>query len=237
MITNMLLTAMGATGNRALTYAPHLSAAAAEFGIVEPLDIAHWLAQIFQESGALKYVRELWDGKGQQARYDTRTDLGNTPQVDGDGYHNRGVGLIQTTGEYNIEKALKALGYPPDSNDNLATPEGASRSAGYFWHSNGLTAIALSSGFDVHRCTKRVNGGYTHLTERQAYFDKARRFLEIGADAQTTPPDQVSVPKSTPPTQHNEVVTKVEPVARKPEVVKPKDDVVDKSKPDYRRYL
>ena len=198
MITDRLLTAMGATGGRALTYAPHLSAAAAEFGIVEPLDVAHWLAQIFQESGALKYVRELWDGKGQQARYDTRTDLGNTQQVDGDGYHNRGVGLIQTTGEYNIEKALKALGYPPDSNDNLATPEGASRSAGYFWQSNGLTAIALSSGFDVRRCTKKVNGGYTHLAERQAYFDKARRFLEIGTNAPATPPNQVQPPAPEP---------------------------------------
>ena len=189
---------MGATGGRALTYAPHLSAAAAEFGIIEPLDIAHWLAQIFQESGALKYTRELWDGKGQQARYDTHTDLGNTPQFDGDGYHNRGVGLIQTTGEYNIEKALKALGYPPDSNDNLATPEGAARSAAYFWQSNGLTAIALSSGLDVRRCTKKVNGGYTHLAERQAYFDKAWRFLGQAPEPAAKPQNSVTTVAQKP---------------------------------------
>ncbi|WP_287602728.1 hypothetical protein [Thiothrix sp.] len=199
MITIELLQAMGATGGRAQTYAHHLVAAAAEFGIVEPLDIAHWLAQIFQESGALKYARELWDGKGRQARYDTRTDLGNTPQADGDGYHNRGVGLLQNTGEYNIERALKALGYPPDSNDNLATPEGASRSAAYFWQSNGLTAIAMSSGTDVRRCTKRVNGGYTHLTERQAYFDKSWRYLGGIAKAQAPAPQPLAKPVETTP--------------------------------------
>jgi putative chitinase len=183
MITIELLRAMGASKERAQIYAPHLISAAAEFEIVEPLDTAHWLAQIFQESGALHYVRELWDGKGQQAKYDTRTDLGNTPEVDGDGYHNRGVGLIQTTGEYNIERALKKLGYPPNSNDNLASPEGASRSAAYFWKSNELTAIAMSSGTDVGRCTKKVNGGYTHLAKRQAYFDKAWSYLSGIAQA------------------------------------------------------
>lgn len=178
MITPELLMLMGASSTLAHKYAPYLDQAATEFNITNPLDIAHWLAQIFQESGALRFVREIWDGKGAQARYDTRTDLGNTPQIDGDGYHNRGVGLIQITGEYNIERTLAALGYPPNSNSNLESPSGASRSAAFFWKDKKLSAIALASGTDVSRCTKHVNGGYTHLKERQAYFDKAYPILK-----------------------------------------------------------
>jgi len=173
LITAQLLRSMGATRANADKFAKALQEAANEFGITDKLDIAHWLAQIFQESGALQYVREIWDGKGAQARYDTRVDLGNTPKVDGDGKHNRGIGLIQTTGEYNIERVLKALGYPPNSNENLATVVGATRSAGFFWKDKKLSEVASTSGLNVTRCTRCVNGGLTHLVNRQAYFNKA----------------------------------------------------------------
>lgn len=177
IVTAALLQAMGVRADRAEQHAPYLAAAAAEFGIDTPLETAHWLAQICQESGCLRYAVELWDGKGQQAKYDTRTDLGNTPERDGDGYHNRGRGWIQVTGEYNIEKALAALGYPPNSNENLSTPEGAARSAALFWHQHGLDAVALRAGTNVAPVTRVINGGYTHLKERQEYFDKAMRYM------------------------------------------------------------
>ena len=176
-VTKELLLAMGVTKQNANKYEQVLANAANEFSINTPLRVVHWLAQICQESGCLRYTRELWDGKGQQAKYDTRTDLGNTPEADGDGYHNRGVGFIQNTGETNIEAALLALGYTPDDNDALAEPEGAARSAGYFWKSHGLNEIADASGADVKKCTRVVNGGYTHLVERQAYFNKGMSYM------------------------------------------------------------
>jgi predicted chitinase len=124
------------------------------------------------------------DGKGAQARYDTRPDLGNTPECDGDGYHNRGVGLIQVTGETNIEATLAALGLPADQNDMLAQPEWAAMSAAYYWDSRNLNAIADSTeptrdGIEaaVRRITKLVNGGYTHLDRRQAAFDAGMSYL------------------------------------------------------------
>lgn len=40
------------------------------------------------------------------AAYDTRTDLGNTPQDDGDGEAYKGSGLIQTTGLYNFWRVV-----------------------------------------------------------------------------------------------------------------------------------
>ncbi len=195
LITTQLLQAMGATSRNATLYEPLLQAAADRYEINTPLRVCHWLAQVFQESAVLVYTRELWDGKGQQAKYDTgvlAAKLGNTPEADGDGYHNRGVGLIQNTGEDNIEAALADIGLPPDSNDLLAKPEWAALSAGSFWNKKKLNAIADSTPATregitatVARITKRVNGGHTHLLRRQMYFDRAMTYM-----AETLLPDQ-----------------------------------------------
>ena len=171
-LTHEVLRAAGWSKANIAKFLPHLQAGAVRYQINTPLRVAHFIAQVSHESSCGVYTRELWDGKGAQAKYDTRTDLGNTPAADGDGYHNRGVGLIQTTGEANIEEALAELGYPPDSNDSLAMPEGASLSACFFWYKHGLNEIAERSGAKVDRCTRVVNGGYNGLAERQRYFDK-----------------------------------------------------------------
>ena len=171
-LTSEVLKAAGWSKANIDKFLPHLQAGARRYQINTPLRVAHFIAQVSHESACGVYTRELWNGKGAQAKYDTRTDLGNTPAADGDGYHNRGVGLIQTTGEANIEEALAELGYPPDSNDSLAMPEGASLSACFFWYKHGLNEIAERSGAKVDRCTRVVNGGYNGLAERQRYFDR-----------------------------------------------------------------
>ncbi len=171
-LTGEVLKAAGWSKANIAKFLPHLQAGAVRYQINTPLRAAHFIAQVSHESSCGVYTRELWGGKGAQAKYDTRTDLGNTPAADGDGYHNRGVGLIQTTGEANIEEALAELGYPPDSNDSLAMPEGASLSACFFWYKHGLNEIADRSGAKVDRCTRVVNGGYNGLAERQRYFDR-----------------------------------------------------------------
>src|SRR5690606_6017794 len=71
-------------------------------GLDQPHRIVHYLAQLMHESGRFRYDREVWGPTPAQERYDTRTDLGNTPERDGDGYKNRGRGPIQLTGGYNI---------------------------------------------------------------------------------------------------------------------------------------
>lgn len=58
---------------------------------------AMWFAQVFHESGGLFYTEEIASGDA----YDTRTDLGNTPQVDGDGRLYKGRSFIQVTGKNN----------------------------------------------------------------------------------------------------------------------------------------
>ncbi|WP_245440603.1 hypothetical protein [Neorhizobium sp. T25_13] len=55
-------------------------------GLNRPHRVAHYLAQLMHESGAFRFDQEIWGPTAAQARYDTRTDLGNTPAADGDGY-------------------------------------------------------------------------------------------------------------------------------------------------------
>src|SRR5688572_8635744 len=76
------------------------------FGSDVGLDLPHravvFLSQLMHESGDFHYDREVWGPTPTQVGYDTRTDLGNTPAKDGDGFKNRGRGPIQLTGGSNI---------------------------------------------------------------------------------------------------------------------------------------
>lgn len=155
---------------RAATFLAPLNAAMLEFGITTPARQASFLSQVGHESGSLAYVRELASG----AAYEGRRDLGNI--WPGDGARYKGRGLIQITGRANYAACGKALGL-----DLLARPElleqivNACRSAGWFWQSNGLNALADAG--DQVRVTRRVNGGTNGLTERLALFAAAQRVL------------------------------------------------------------
>ncbi|PKV42740.1 putative chitinase [Janthinobacterium sp. 61] len=155
---------------RAATFLAPLNAAMLEFGITTPARQASFLSQVGHESGSLAYVRELASG----AAYEGRRDLGNT--LPGDGVRYKGRGLIQITGRANYAACGKALGL-----DLLAKPDlleqivNACRSAGWFWQSNGLNALADAG--DQVRVTRRVNGGTNGLAERLALFAAAQRVL------------------------------------------------------------
>lgn len=147
-----------------------LNAAMLEFGINTPARQASFLAQLAHESGQLLYVRELASG----AAYEGRKDLGNVHA--GDGVRFRGRGLLQITGRTNYAACGKALGL-----DLLAQPAlleqtvNACRSAGWFWQSRGLNALADAG--DQVAVTRRINGGTNGLAERLAYFKVAQRVL------------------------------------------------------------
>jgi len=165
-----LITIMPNARTKAGIFLPALNAAMLEFGINTPARQASFLAQLAHESGQLLYVRELASG----AAYEGRKDLGNTQP--GDGVRFRGRGLIQVTGRSNYVACGKALGL-----DLLAQPGlleqtvNACRSAGWFWQSRGLNALADAG--DQVAVTRRINGGTNGLAERLAFFKVAQKVL------------------------------------------------------------
>lgn len=169
-----LARATGARIDRATEWLPYIAAAMAEYSITTPARQAAFLAQIGHESGGLHWVVELWGPTEAQRRYEGRKDLGNTEP--GDGFKFRGRGLIQTTGRANYAATGAALGVDLLADPTLlATPELAARSAGWYWQSRGLNALADAG--DFRRITLRINGGTNGMAERLALHEAAQAVL------------------------------------------------------------
>lgn len=149
-----------------------LNDAMAEFSINTPDRMAAFLAQVAHESGSLLYVEEIASGDA----YDTRVDLGNTPQKDGDGRKYKGRGLIQVTGAANYRSCGKALQLDLMNHpEKLCEPVNAARSAAWFWSTRGCNKLADAKMFAA--ITKRINGGQNGAKERMAFFSTAQRVL------------------------------------------------------------
>lgn len=140
------------------------------FGITTPLRAVHYLAQVFHESGALKYTSELASGKA----YEGRKDLGNIKP--GDGPRFKGRGYIQITGRKNYQ-AYADSGYCVGDLMNhpewLCLSPGNQKASMWFWKTNGLNALADLDNLTA--ITKKVNGGYNGLSNRQYYYRRFKR--------------------------------------------------------------
>ncbi|MGZ3457049.1 MAG: peptidoglycan-binding protein [Archangium sp.] len=148
---------------------PYLDAAMAEADILTPQREAAFLAQLAYESGELRYFEELSSGE----QYEGREDLGNVEP--GDGRRYKGRGPIQLTGRANYRAAGRALGLDLEAHPTRAGDvDVAFRVAGWFWTSRGLNALADAG--DFREITRRINGGYNGLEQREAYH---RRALEL----------------------------------------------------------
>lgn len=127
----------------------------------------HFLSQIGHESAGLQFFQELASGRA----YEGRRDLGNIHP--GDGVRFKGAGAIQLTGRANYQALANFLGDPKvmGGSDYVATnyPFVAS---GFWWHKNGMNELC-DRGATVAQVTKRVNGGYNGLKDRQMYYDPA----------------------------------------------------------------
>ena len=169
-----LLQILPNAGRQAGVFVPVLNTAMSKYGIVSPLRIAAFIAQVGHESGQLRWVREIWGPTVQQAGYEGRADLGNT--VPGDGFKYRGRGLIQITGRANYTACGEALGLDLLSKPELLEqPQYAAMSAAWFWSMKGLNTLADAG--DLTKITRRINGGLNGLADRQALYDKALKVL------------------------------------------------------------
>lgn len=167
-----LTTMMPLAASRSTTYAPLLTLAMDEFGIDTARRQAAFLAQLCHESGSLRYTRELADGTA----YNGRADLGNTQPGDGPRY--KGRGLIQITGRANYRECGVALGLDlVGQPEVLELPEGACRSAAWFWKARDLNQFADMDAFGS--LTRRINGGYNGIDDRIQHWLRIRRCLGL----------------------------------------------------------
>lgn len=168
----MAVMAMG-TDSTVKLYLNLLKTALPTYQVNSPLRIAHFLAQIGHESMSLVYTQEIASG----AAYEGRKDLGNIKK--GDGARFKGRGLLQLTGRDNyekygkyIKKDLLKLG-----NEQIVatTPKYALDVSLWFWDSRKLNKYADND--NLKAITRRVNGGYNGLADRDLYLKRAKFFL------------------------------------------------------------
>ncbi len=163
-------------------YIGYLNAALNEFQINTRLRICAFLGQVAHESGELAWFHEFASGMEYDITKNARLarELGNVNPGDGPRY--KGRGPIQLTGRNNYIACGKALGLDLVDNPDLAVqPSIAFRTAGWFWSTRGLNALADKS--DYRTITLRINGGYTGYADRVMYYERALKVFPAAAHA------------------------------------------------------
>lgn len=173
------ITGNGGNGGRKAALADRL----AQFGgpICAAPVLAQCLAQMLHESGALRYVREIWGPTKAQRGYEGRLDLGNIRPGDGKRYLGRDV--LQITGRTNY-RALTAWVHEEfgDGPDFEAVPdlleEGQWLGIGAIWYLRtrpGLLTYAASGNIEM--VTRRINGGLNGYADRLDWYRRAALVL------------------------------------------------------------
>ena len=175
------------------------------FEIDSPLRVAHFLSQVFHESGCLRHVVENLnysaDGllKTFPRHFRTRAEaeayarkpekianrvyanrMGNGPEASGDGWKFRGRGFIQLTGRSNYQDYADS---PFCVGNLMAHPEwlekspGNIKSAMFFWWKNCCNHWADAD--DADRLTLRINGGTNGLSNRKFLLRRFKKEFGI----------------------------------------------------------
>jgi predicted chitinase len=170
-LDNLYNITLTASSEKLKTFVAPLNQGFDRFGINTPLRICHFLAQVAHESDGFNAQEEYASG----ADYEWREDLGNTQP--GDGVRFKGRGLIQVTGRANYAQISKDIGVDYVANPTrLAALPDCVNSAFWYWNSRNLSALADQD--DLRGITRRVNGGYNGLSERQGYLNRAKAVLK-----------------------------------------------------------
>lgn len=205
------------TAQRARCWNASLNAAMQAGEINTPTRQAAFLAQLLVESDELRHteeqlnysprrLREVWPHEfpsdaaaapfGHRAQalanrvYGAR--MGNRGVASGDGWRYRGRGLIQLTGRDHYASFARTSGLDVLADpDLLLLPDGAARSAAWFWQRRGLNALAdHDAGADgaaaFARICRLVNGGENGFALRHRCWRRARDVLGIPAPGAET---------------------------------------------------
>ena len=127
-----------------------------------------------------------------------RQRLGNTEA--GDGRRFKGRGPIQITGRANYRRFGDLLGLNlVDNPDSAALPDVAFRVAGLFWSKKGLNELADRVTPEAFKeITRRINGGFNGLAERERFYEAAKSALGVVGPAVTRGGPPVEADASEP---------------------------------------
>lgn len=151
------------------------------YAITTSLRVAHFIAQAAAETGAFRWLRELWGPTATQIGYEGNRALGNTEP--GDGYKYRGRGIFMLTGRANYQDYGQRLGLDLiDRPELAATPGVALRIACLYWSDHRLNDYAdadnilgVSNGINRgNPASIREPNGFS---ERKAELAKAKAVL------------------------------------------------------------
>lgn len=150
-------------------------------------ELCHILAQLAHESDSFNAMEEYASGQA----YEGRKDLGNIKA--GDGIKFKGHGPLQVTGRTNHHLMGVKAGAPLKFIDNpklLTTPEWGVWAACIYWTEKGLLDISnmpddgvvwskkLNKNLSpLEYITWRVNGGFTHLSSRIEFYERAKSII------------------------------------------------------------
>ena len=104
--------------------------------------------------------------------------MGNGDEASGDGYRYSGRGLIQLTGKDNNFWFAESISISPEEDSEyMATFEGASQSACWFWETNNLNKWADQG--DIETLTRKINGGTIGIEDRKKHYAHALHVLGV----------------------------------------------------------
>jgi putative chitinase len=212
LITSDLLRRLATTlaPERTTLFASVLDEALEKADVYTNRRIRHFLAQVMEETGALRGLVESTNYRdpvrldqlflnvqgvdharrliaaGPEAIGNTiyANKNGNGGVASGDGFRYRGRGFLQITGRANYRRIGALVGMPlEDDPDLLGQPVPAAQAAAAYWKARAINVPADAD--DVSAVTFLVNGpGRLHLAERTAWLGKAKT---IWADAVAAP--------------------------------------------------
>lgn len=163
-------------------------------------ELCHFMAQAAHESDSFNALEEYATGD----EYDTRVDLGNTPEKDGDGRKYKGRGIFQITGKLNYRTAtIEWAKRKPatlinfvEEPDYLEVPQFAVWSACQYWDQRNFNTFAnmpddarvpykakTKKGSivllvsPVEYISRKINGGTRGLDERIKFYERAKAII------------------------------------------------------------
>lgn len=168
-----------------------LNDALPRYDIITHERIRCFISQVAHESASFNAVKEYATGN----EYEGRKDLGNVNP--GDGVRFKGRGLIQVTGRSNY-KACSLSIFKDESlikrPELLEQPKYAVESACWYWRSRRLNEVCDQPSMWTHTThnpdgtpkhtytkfqwlTKLINGGLNGISEREAFYQRAKQVI------------------------------------------------------------